>query len=62
MAASNADGSYVHELRRADGSEPSVREKLEFILSLPANAILVGFFFKYERKPNYPGDALKDLG
>lgn len=47
MAASNADRSYVREVHR-DGAALSVRDCLDFILSMPARATLVGYYFKYD--------------
>jgi hypothetical protein len=47
MSASNADASYVRELRHINRGL-TTRDCLDFILSMPARAILVGYFFRYD--------------
>jgi hypothetical protein len=47
MAASGADGA-TQRVKHRDGSPLSVRDCLEFLLSLPPEPILVGFAFGYD--------------
>jgi hypothetical protein len=48
MAASGPGADEHRSMHRDDGGPPSVREQLEFLLSLPRDPILVGFAFGYD--------------